>query len=27
VRAGRVREGDRVELIEAPDGAGISAPW
>ena len=27
VRAGHVREGDRVELIEAPDGAGISAPW
>jgi hypothetical protein len=27
VRAGHVREGDRVELIEAPDGAGIPAPW
>ena len=27
VRAGHVREGDRVELIEAPNGAGVSAPW
>ena len=27
VRAGHVREGDRVELIEAPDGAGVSASW
>ena len=27
VRAGHVREGDRVELIEAPDGADISPPW
>jgi MOSC domain-containing protein YiiM len=27
LRAGHVREGDRVELIDAPDGAGMSAPW
>ena len=27
VGAGHVREGDRVELIEAPDGAGVSASW
>ena len=27
VRSGHVREGDQVELIEASDGAGMSAPW
>ncbi len=26
VRAGHLREGDRVELIETPDGAGVSPP-
>ena len=27
VRAGHVREGDRVALIEAPESTGMSAPW
>jgi uncharacterized protein YcbX len=27
MRAGHVREGDRVDLIEAPERAGVTAPW